>query len=190
MVHPKPACLLSSDSIEFLLWGLCLRACRFLWRTYARSCLAACQVQKMPEALAHAWVVKLDPDTVFIPERLGPILPSGSPRAFIQNCNEGLHGPIEVISREALKRLGLEEERGTTRGGKRVEDIFGENRRTHTEQRVCSQDGVLLYFFLHLVWLPLREEMSSPPLGERGGGGRTLGISPKPPKWRPFAGLR
>ena len=66
-----------------------------------------CQVQKMPEALAHSWIVKLDPDTVFLPERLGALLPSGSPRAFVVNCNEGLHGPIEVVSREALKLLGL-----------------------------------------------------------------------------------
>lgn len=44
------------------------------------------QVQKMPEALAHAWIVKLDPDTVFIPERLGPLLPSGNKKAFMQNC--------------------------------------------------------------------------------------------------------
>ncbi|CAE7780837.1 C42C1.13 [Symbiodinium microadriaticum] len=63
------------------------------------------EVQQMPEVAAHAWTVKLDADTVFLPHRLGPLLPASPPSSYLQNCNEGLHGPIEVISREALKAI-------------------------------------------------------------------------------------
>lgn len=57
------------------------------------------------------WVVKLDPDTVFLPARLrallhtkqGP-LAAAEPDAgiYLNNCHVGLHGPIEVLSRRAL----------------------------------------------------------------------------------------
>ena len=50
------------------------------------------QVQKMPEALAHAFTVKLDPDTVFMPERLASLLPPVKLKSFLVNCNEGGDG--------------------------------------------------------------------------------------------------
>jgi hypothetical protein len=55
--------------------------------------------------LQHNWTVKADPDAVFFPLRLRSILtthseaPEGS---YINNCRYGLHGPIEVFSRNAV----------------------------------------------------------------------------------------
>jgi len=62
-------------------------------------------------ALKADWVVKLDPDTVFIPLRLRALLrtdkgPLGEPEPekglFLNNCHVGMHGPIEVLSKNAL----------------------------------------------------------------------------------------
>lgn len=62
-------------------------------------------------ALKADWVVKLDPDTVFIPLRLRALLrtkegPLGETEPenglFLNNCHVGLHGPIEVLSKKAL----------------------------------------------------------------------------------------
>lgn len=53
----------------------------------------------------HAWTVKVDPDAVFFPHRLRPIVtqqqetPEG---VYLNNCKFGLHGPIEVLSRNAV----------------------------------------------------------------------------------------
>ncbi|CAJ1367003.1 unnamed protein product [Effrenium voratum] len=49
-------------------------------------------------------IVKVDPDTVFLPARLGPLLPSKPGRVFLENCQEGLHGPVEVLSTETVKQ--------------------------------------------------------------------------------------
>jgi hypothetical protein len=55
----------------------------------------------------HDWTVKVDPDTVFFPLRLRlaaafhNVPPEG---AYLNNCKYGLHGPLEVFSREAVKR--------------------------------------------------------------------------------------
>lgn len=46
----------------------------------------------MPEVVAHAFTVKVDPDTVFFPERLGSLLPSPKLKTFMMNCNEGGNG--------------------------------------------------------------------------------------------------
>lgn len=59
----------------------------------------------------HAWTVKADADTVFLPGRLRAILGSqvdpGAAEAgsglFLNNCMFGLHGPLEVVSRRALE---------------------------------------------------------------------------------------
>jgi hypothetical protein len=53
----------------------------------------------------YDWTVKLDPDCVFIPSRLRTRLKSGSPDApvYINNFEEGLHGPIEVLSMKAME---------------------------------------------------------------------------------------
>lgn len=59
----------------------------------------------------HDWTVKVDPDAVFIPDRLrirvgekeaqhGAMLPRG---VFLNNCKIGNHGPIEVISTKGME---------------------------------------------------------------------------------------
>jgi len=55
--------------------------------------------------LKHDWVVKVDPDAVFFADRLRGIVtvhyerPSG---VYLNNCKYGLHGPIEVFSKNAI----------------------------------------------------------------------------------------
>lgn len=52
----------------------------------------------------HRWTVKADPDTVFFPARLRQMVvdePSGP--VYLNNCKFGLHGPVEVLSREGLR---------------------------------------------------------------------------------------
>lgn len=59
--------------------------------------------------LKHDWTVKADPDTVFFPDRLRRMLlgHEEDPRrgVYFNNCKYGLHGPIEVFSRNALRVL-------------------------------------------------------------------------------------
>ena len=57
------------------------------------------------------WTIKADPDTVFIPQRLVPILKlqslsMGENGKYLNNCQDGLHGPLEVFSQGALRSLG------------------------------------------------------------------------------------
>lgn len=53
----------------------------------------------------HDWTVKVDPDAVFFPVRLRGILagyaetPAGT---YLNNCRRGMHGPLEVFSRNAV----------------------------------------------------------------------------------------
>jgi hypothetical protein len=57
----------------------------------------------------HDWTVKVDPDAVFFPERLRPLLlprVEGENGTYINNCKYGLHGPIEIFSRKALVTYG------------------------------------------------------------------------------------
>jgi len=55
--------------------------------------------------LQHSWTVKVDPDAVFFADRLRSIVgvhsetPTG---VYLNNCKYGLHGPIEVFSRNAI----------------------------------------------------------------------------------------
>mmetsp|Transcript_121287 Transcript_121287/g.302684 ORF Transcript_121287/g.302684 Transcript_121287/m.302684 type:complete len:842 (-) Transcript_121287:147-2672(-) len=55
--------------------------------------------------LHHDWTVKVDPDAVFFADRLRSIVgvhsetPTG---VYLNNCKYGLHGPIEVFSRNAI----------------------------------------------------------------------------------------
>jgi hypothetical protein len=54
---------------------------------------------------SHDWTVKVDPDTVFLPERLRLALQSISDAGtgvYVNNCKYGLHGPLEVFSRAAV----------------------------------------------------------------------------------------
>jgi hypothetical protein len=56
------------------------------------------------------WSVKVDADTVFLPDRLRAIVSSGAfananegAGVFLSNCKLGLHGPVEVVSQRALQ---------------------------------------------------------------------------------------
>mmetsp|Transcript_30772 Transcript_30772/g.86786 ORF Transcript_30772/g.86786 Transcript_30772/m.86786 type:complete len:471 (-) Transcript_30772:93-1505(-) len=54
----------------------------------------------------YGWTVKVDPDTVFFPERLRPIVrqnPETDRGVYLNNCKYGLHGPIEIFSRNAVQ---------------------------------------------------------------------------------------
>lgn len=54
------------------------------------------------------WTVKADPDAVFFPERLKTVLmqhPVAEGGVYLVNCPRGLHGPVEVLSREAVEKL-------------------------------------------------------------------------------------
>lgn len=59
----------------------------------------------------NQWVVKVDPDAVFFPDRLRGLvqsIPDGERGVYLNNCKYGLHGPIEVFSRTALEYYGKE----------------------------------------------------------------------------------
>jgi hypothetical protein len=53
----------------------------------------------------HGWTVKVDPDAVFFPDRLlWQVRNSNSSDSiYLNNCDQGLHGPIEVISRGGMR---------------------------------------------------------------------------------------
>uniref|UniRef100_A0A7S4W2U4 CBM1 domain-containing protein n=1 Tax=Alexandrium monilatum TaxID=311494 RepID=A0A7S4W2U4_9DINO len=53
----------------------------------------------------HDWTVKVDPDAVFFPARLQIILQDHSGAGYVNNCREGMHGAIEVLSRKAVGAL-------------------------------------------------------------------------------------
>mmetsp|Transcript_119595 Transcript_119595/g.238229 ORF Transcript_119595/g.238229 Transcript_119595/m.238229 type:complete len:531 (-) Transcript_119595:32-1624(-) len=53
----------------------------------------------------HDWSVKVDPDAVFFPARLRGVLQNHqeTPQGiYLNNCRLGLHGPLEVFSRNAV----------------------------------------------------------------------------------------
>mmetsp|Transcript_41645 Transcript_41645/g.90756 ORF Transcript_41645/g.90756 Transcript_41645/m.90756 type:complete len:962 (+) Transcript_41645:71-2956(+) len=56
----------------------------------------------------HDWVVKVDPDAVFFPDRLGKMLVSHAGEGYISNCKYGLHGPIEVFSVGSMEALAAD----------------------------------------------------------------------------------
>lgn len=61
-----------------------------------------------PEFASHHWTVKADPDAVLLPARLKhhvanyKYLQGRRDSVFLNNCKDGLHGPIEVISRGGM----------------------------------------------------------------------------------------
>lgn len=60
--------------------------------------------------LYHDWTVKVDPDCVFLPERLRSHLLNhleDEHGVYINNCKYGMHGPLEVFSRNAVKAWAL-----------------------------------------------------------------------------------
>jgi len=71
------------------------------------------------KAWKHDWIVKVDPDTMWMPVRLRALLrttqgPLGQPEPekgfYLNNCHVGLHGPIEVLSQRALKEYSKNKE--------------------------------------------------------------------------------
>lgn len=58
----------------------------------------------------HKWVVKVDPDAVFFPDRLRVVVKAHGSTGYINNCKFGLHGPIEVFSRIAMNALAADYE--------------------------------------------------------------------------------
>lgn len=73
------------------------------------------QVLSDAEYLNHDWILKVDPDTVFLVNRLRPILKSYGAQMersgmYLNNCKDGLHGPLEVFSRGALMSLAATSE--------------------------------------------------------------------------------
>mmetsp|Transcript_85475 Transcript_85475/g.222352 ORF Transcript_85475/g.222352 Transcript_85475/m.222352 type:complete len:257 (-) Transcript_85475:134-904(-) len=50
--------------------------------------------------LKFGWTVKVDPDCVFLPSRLREEVRKYNPNdvSYLNNCDQGLHGPIEVLS--------------------------------------------------------------------------------------------
>jgi len=65
------------------------------------------------KAWRNDWIVKVDPDTMWLPVRLRTLLrtshgPLGQPEPekgfYLNNCHVGLHGPIEVLSQRAFKQ--------------------------------------------------------------------------------------
>jgi hypothetical protein len=60
--------------------------------------------------MKSAWTVKVDPDTVFVVPRLRAALqahPETEDGVYINNCKYGLHGPLEVFSRNAVKAWAM-----------------------------------------------------------------------------------
>jgi len=66
------------------------------------------RIIKDPKSWRNDWNVKVDPDAVFFADRLKDLLKSWKPggvvdyAVWLNNCQLGLHGPIEVFNRHAL----------------------------------------------------------------------------------------
>jgi len=71
------------------------------------------QVISEGQYLLYNWIVKADPDTVFFPDRLRPILKQheegsmsqSSPGVYFNNCKFGMHGPLEIFSVATVRAL-------------------------------------------------------------------------------------
>lgn len=53
----------------------------------------------------HDWTAKVDPDAVFFPDRLRPLLMEHHGSAFVTNCRVGVHGAVQVLGRMPLAIL-------------------------------------------------------------------------------------
>lgn len=101
------------------------------------------KVQEDPRSLSCDWVVKVDPDTVFIASRLRPLLPSvatsavagqvaevpeGGLKTYLLSCDGsfGLFGSIEVLTRAATQAYtaGVDRCSGELNATKYGEDMF------------------------------------------------------------------
>jgi len=62
----------------------------------------------------HDWTLKVDPDAVFFPSRLRQLTrrhPESQQGVYLNNCQFGLHGPVEVFSRDAVLAFALGRDR-------------------------------------------------------------------------------
>eukprot|EP00419_Tripos_fusus_P042398 CAMPEP_0172791352 /NCGR_PEP_ID=MMETSP1074-20121228/208427_1 /TAXON_ID=2916 /ORGANISM="Ceratium fusus, Strain PA161109" /LENGTH=617 /DNA_ID=CAMNT_0013628409 /DNA_START=48 /DNA_END=1901 /DNA_ORIENTATION=+ len=63
--------------------------------------------------LKAGWTVKVDPDCVFLPNRLRKMMVMSDPDAnvYFNNCDQGLHGPIEILARGGMEvfKSGIDE---------------------------------------------------------------------------------
>jgi len=77
--------------------------------------------------LSHDWTCKLDPDAVVLPSRIRAHVQyrKSTDPTYLKNCDEGLHGPIEVISRTGMKLLA--------KGMQRCHDSFQHEWMTYGE---------------------------------------------------------
>jgi hypothetical protein len=59
------------------------------------------------EYLYRDWTVKVDPDTVFLANRLRTHLHKSDPKSivYLNDCDQGLHGPIEVVSNGGMLKF-------------------------------------------------------------------------------------
>lgn len=72
------------------------------------------KVIKEGRFLFHHWTVKLDPDAVFFASRLRNLILKHNETekgTYLNNCKFGMHGPVEVFSRNAVKALGAGSDR-------------------------------------------------------------------------------
>lgn len=80
--------------------------------------------------LRAGWTLKVDPDAVFLPKRMRVHMAGSDPDAsvYFNNCDQGLHGPIEVLSRGGMrafaKGMGLCESNLKHEFGEYGEDVF------------------------------------------------------------------
>jgi len=88
----------------------------------------------------YHWTVKADPDTVFVPSRLRQLLatePAGA--VYLNNCRFGLHGPIEVLSRDAVSAYS----RLSEACGDLVTDAMNTSNRGNDERHAFGEDKFL-----------------------------------------------
>jgi len=80
------------------------------------------QVIEDGQFLSAKWTTKVDPDCVFMANRLRILLKSDDEdsEVYFNNCDAGLHGPIEVISRGGMKVLA----KGLTECSEKLADEF------------------------------------------------------------------
>jgi len=72
------------------------------WRVWVK-------VFELKRFVEYDWSVKMDPDAVWLPNRLLMHVVDREPASlvYLNNCDEGLHGPIEVISKGGMKAFDL-----------------------------------------------------------------------------------
>merc|ERR1712217_671241 len=56
----------------------------------------------------YDWIVKVDPDAVFFADRLRTVVARHRNAGYINNCQYGLYGPIEVLSAKAVTALEMD----------------------------------------------------------------------------------